>query len=183
MLGAPFVPHSEPSTVASLLHRVLAEDLNLNLQQVFMNALNSLGSEEQIAKWGPLCRNYQIIITYAQTELGHGEQGLLHVVSRLCTVQPQGIHSHLRFAGLYFQIHIFKMKACQQMAVKGLVEGVAFSNLCKTYCVRILSSVWKNEINKVYFEVNKIIAIHAQLFHKMHSSCTFHGLKNISVPR
>ncbi|XP_040850668.1 peroxisomal acyl-coenzyme A oxidase 2 [Ochotona curzoniae] len=58
--------------------RVLAEDLNLNLQQVFMNALNSLGSEEQIAKWGPLCRNYQIIITYAQTELGHGTylQGL-----------------------------------------------------------------------------------------------------------
>lgn len=43
-----------------------------------MNAIRSLGSDEQIAKWSQLGKNFQIITTYAQTELGHGTylQGL-----------------------------------------------------------------------------------------------------------
>ncbi|XP_077894658.1 peroxisomal acyl-coenzyme A oxidase 2 isoform X2 [Ictidomys tridecemlineatus] len=58
--------------------RALSGDMALTLNGVFMNALRSLGSEEQIAKWIPLCENFQIITTYAQTELGHGSylQGL-----------------------------------------------------------------------------------------------------------
>lgn len=45
-----------------------------------MRALRSLGSEEQIAKWAPLCEKFQIIATYVQTELGHGEPALLHAL-------------------------------------------------------------------------------------------------------
>ncbi|KAM6169618.1 peroxisomal acyl-coenzyme A oxidase 2 [Rhynchocyon petersi] len=52
--------------------RALAGDMGLGLHSVFLNALNSLGSEEQIAKWGTLGQRFQIIATYAQTELGHG---------------------------------------------------------------------------------------------------------------
>lgn len=58
--------------------RDLAGCVNLNLQGVAMNAIRSLGSDEQIAKWSQLGKNFQIITTYAQTELGHGTylQGL-----------------------------------------------------------------------------------------------------------
>ncbi|XP_056380450.1 peroxisomal acyl-coenzyme A oxidase 2 isoform X4 [Hyla sarda] len=37
-----------------------------------MKTINALGTDEQIAKWLPLARNYKILGTYAQTELGHG---------------------------------------------------------------------------------------------------------------
>ncbi|KAI2530224.1 acyl-CoA oxidase 2, partial [Homo sapiens] len=59
-------------------YRALSGDVALNIHRVFVRALRSLGSEEQIAKWDPLCKNIQIIATYAQTELGHGTylQGL-----------------------------------------------------------------------------------------------------------
>ncbi|XP_019579683.2 peroxisomal acyl-coenzyme A oxidase 2 [Rhinolophus sinicus] len=58
--------------------RTLSGDLALGLQYIFVKALRSLGSDEQIAKWAPLCNKFQIIATYAQTELGHGTylQGL-----------------------------------------------------------------------------------------------------------
>ncbi|XP_059800208.1 peroxisomal acyl-coenzyme A oxidase 2-like isoform X1 [Hypanus sabinus] len=39
---------------------------------VFMPTIIGLGTDAQIAKWIPLAKNYQIIGTYAQTELGHG---------------------------------------------------------------------------------------------------------------
>uniref|UniRef100_A0A8C9A5C1 Acyl-coenzyme A oxidase n=1 Tax=Prolemur simus TaxID=1328070 RepID=A0A8C9A5C1_PROSS len=59
-------------------HRALSGDTVLGVHKIFLKALRSLGSEEQIAKWEPLCKTYQIIATYAQTELGHGTylQGL-----------------------------------------------------------------------------------------------------------
>uniref|UniRef100_A0A8C9ADH4 Acyl-coenzyme A oxidase n=1 Tax=Prolemur simus TaxID=1328070 RepID=A0A8C9ADH4_PROSS len=59
-------------------HRSLSGDTVLGVHKIFLKALRSLGSEEQIAKWEPLCKTYQIIATYAQTELGHGTylQGL-----------------------------------------------------------------------------------------------------------
>ena len=41
--------------------------------------LQSQGTEEQKAKWLPLARNFSITGSYAQTELGHGENGMLHV--------------------------------------------------------------------------------------------------------
>lgn len=69
------------SLTASLPHRTLSGDLGLGLQHIFVKALRSLGSEEQIAKWAPLCNTFQIIATYAQTELGHGEPGLLQTAA------------------------------------------------------------------------------------------------------
>lgn len=54
------------------LTRVLAEDVGLNVHHVFMNCILELGTDEQITKWIPLAENYNIIGTYAQTELGHG---------------------------------------------------------------------------------------------------------------
>ncbi|XP_045145944.1 peroxisomal acyl-coenzyme A oxidase 2 isoform X2 [Echinops telfairi] len=59
-------------------YRALAGDLSFNIHKVFLKALGSLGTTEQIAKWGELCQDFQIITTYAQTELGHGTylQGL-----------------------------------------------------------------------------------------------------------
>lgn len=52
------------------------------IHHIFQKTIRSLGSEEQIAKWDPLCSKFQILGTYAQTELGHGEQGLLHAAYR-----------------------------------------------------------------------------------------------------
>lgn len=98
MPGAPSLTHPghpEPSTRASLIHRVLSSDLNLNLQSVFLKALRSLGSEEQIAKWEPLSKTFQIISTYAQTELGHGTylQGLETEATYDAATQEFVIHS------------------------------------------------------------------------------------------
>ncbi|XP_004419928.1 PREDICTED: peroxisomal acyl-coenzyme A oxidase 2 isoform X1 [Ceratotherium simum simum] len=53
-------------------YRALSGNLAFSLHNIFLKALRSLGSEEQIAKWVPLCHRFQIIATYAQTELGHG---------------------------------------------------------------------------------------------------------------
>ncbi|XP_044539452.1 peroxisomal acyl-coenzyme A oxidase 2-like, partial [Gracilinanus agilis] len=60
------------------MYRALAGDTAFNIHAVFQRALHSLGAEEQIKKWGPLTENFQIIVTYAQTEMGHGTylQGL-----------------------------------------------------------------------------------------------------------
>lgn len=73
------------SSITSLPHRVLSGYANLSLHGIAMNALRSLGSDEQIAKWGQLGKNFQIITTYAQTELGHGEPELLHKCSDYTT--------------------------------------------------------------------------------------------------
>ncbi|XP_030062522.1 peroxisomal acyl-coenzyme A oxidase 2 [Microcaecilia unicolor] len=54
------------------LNRVLAGDIGFNVHAVFVNCILELGTDEQIAKWIPLAQNYNIIGTYAQTELGHG---------------------------------------------------------------------------------------------------------------
>ncbi|XP_029456841.1 peroxisomal acyl-coenzyme A oxidase 2 isoform X2 [Rhinatrema bivittatum] len=54
------------------LLRVLAGDIGFNVHSVFINCILHLGTDAQIAKWIPLAQNYNIIGTYAQTELGHG---------------------------------------------------------------------------------------------------------------
>ncbi|GAB1298612.1 Peroxisomal acyl-coenzyme A oxidase 2 [Apodemus speciosus] len=64
---------SEDSPERVYANRILAGYLNLSLHVVAMNAIRSLGSDEQVAKWGQLCKSFQIITTYAQTELGHGK--------------------------------------------------------------------------------------------------------------
>ncbi|CAI9562387.1 unnamed protein product [Staurois parvus] len=53
-------------------HRALSGEYSLNIHGVFIRSLTALGTDEQIAKWLPLANNYQILGTYAQTELGHG---------------------------------------------------------------------------------------------------------------
>jgi len=40
---------------------------------MFPTTLQNLGTPEQAAKWVPKTRNFEIVGTYAQTELGHGE--------------------------------------------------------------------------------------------------------------
>ncbi|XP_063796955.1 peroxisomal acyl-coenzyme A oxidase 2 [Pseudophryne corroboree] len=54
------------------VYRALGGEVGLNIHKVFIKTLSTLGTDEQIAKWLPLASNYQIIGTYAQTELGHG---------------------------------------------------------------------------------------------------------------
>ncbi|KAM7063601.1 peroxisomal acyl-coenzyme A oxidase 2 isoform 1-T4 [Molossus nigricans] len=76
-------------------YRTLAGDLALGLHHVFQKALRSLGSEEQIAKWDRLCKEFQIIATYAQTELGHGTylQGLETQATYDADTQEFVVHS------------------------------------------------------------------------------------------
>ncbi|XP_040215027.1 peroxisomal acyl-coenzyme A oxidase 2 isoform X3 [Rana temporaria] len=52
--------------------RALSDEFSLKTHGVFTQSLTALGTDEQIAKWLPLANNYQILGTYAQTELGHG---------------------------------------------------------------------------------------------------------------
>ena len=61
-----------------LLHyRVVNHDYALSLHDsMFIPALERLATEDQKAKWLTLARQYKIIGTYAQTELGHG---ILHL--------------------------------------------------------------------------------------------------------
>lgn len=86
---------SEDGPERTYAKRALAGYANLNLHGVAMNALRSLGSDEQIAKWGQLGRNFQIIATYAQTELGHGSylKGLETEATYDAATQEFVIHS------------------------------------------------------------------------------------------
>ncbi|XP_059965478.1 peroxisomal acyl-coenzyme A oxidase 2 isoform X2 [Mesoplodon densirostris] len=86
---------SEDSRELHYANRSLSGDLGLALQFVFQKALRSLGSEEQIAKWDPLCNKLQILATYAQTELGHGTylQGLETEATYDAATQEFVVHS------------------------------------------------------------------------------------------
>uniref|UniRef100_UPI00398EDA9D peroxisomal acyl-coenzyme A oxidase 2-like n=1 Tax=Pristiophorus japonicus TaxID=55135 RepID=UPI00398EDA9D len=53
--------------------RILGGELAFGIHnEVFLPTITGLGTDAQIAKWVPLAKDYQIIGTYAQTELGHG---------------------------------------------------------------------------------------------------------------
>lgn len=86
---------SEDGPERNYANRALAGYTNLNLHGVAMNTLTSLGSDEQIAKWGQLGKNFQIIATYAQTELGHGSnlKGLETEATYDAATQEFVIHS------------------------------------------------------------------------------------------
>ncbi|XP_031201134.1 peroxisomal acyl-coenzyme A oxidase 2 [Mastomys coucha] len=86
---------SEDGPERIYVDRVLAGYTNLSLHGVAMNAIRSLGSDEQITKWSQLGKNFQIIITYAQTELGHGTylQGLETEATYDAATQEFVIHS------------------------------------------------------------------------------------------
>lgn len=55
------------------LPRALSGDVAFLLHRVFMRSISVLGSDKQVAKWIPLATEYQLIGSYAQTELGHGK--------------------------------------------------------------------------------------------------------------
>lgn len=64
--GNIFIPYG--------IFRVLNHQYTLGLHNVmFVPGIERLATEQQKAKWLPLAKNYQIIGTYAQTELGHGK--------------------------------------------------------------------------------------------------------------
>ncbi|KAM3914897.1 peroxisomal acyl-coenzyme A oxidase 2-like [Leptodactylus fuscus] len=54
------------------VYRAIGGETALNMHYFFIRTINNLGTDEQIAKWIPLARNYKIFGTYAQAELGHG---------------------------------------------------------------------------------------------------------------
>ena len=57
----------------SLFYRLINYDLAVSLHHtMFIPAIERLATDEQKSKWLPLALSYQIIGTYAQTELGHG---------------------------------------------------------------------------------------------------------------
>ncbi|XP_060076882.1 peroxisomal acyl-coenzyme A oxidase 1-like [Ylistrum balloti] len=56
-----------------LVLRIIREQHCLSLHHsMFLPAIERLATEEQKERWLPLARRYQMIGTYAQTELGHG---------------------------------------------------------------------------------------------------------------
>ncbi|XP_054451392.1 peroxisomal acyl-coenzyme A oxidase 2 [Pteronotus mesoamericanus] len=85
----------EDSRELHYAYRALSGDLGLSLHSIFLKAIRSLGSEEQIAKWAPVCNKFQIIATYAQTELGHGTnlQGLETEATYKADTQEFVVHS------------------------------------------------------------------------------------------
>eukprot|EP00057_Strongylocentrotus_purpuratus_P007734 XP_011662208.1 PREDICTED: peroxisomal acyl-coenzyme A oxidase 1-like [Strongylocentrotus purpuratus] len=57
----------------AVVGRCMNQDVGLFIHQLmFIPTIERLGTEEQKAKWLPIARQYKIIGTYAQTELGHG---------------------------------------------------------------------------------------------------------------
>ncbi|XP_065543503.1 peroxisomal acyl-coenzyme A oxidase 2 isoform X2 [Lathamus discolor] len=60
------------------IYRALSGEVAFLLHTIFMRSISVLGSDKQVAKWIPLAMQYQLIGSYAQTELGHGTylQGL-----------------------------------------------------------------------------------------------------------
>lgn len=86
---------SQDSHELHYAQRSLSGDLALGIHKVFQKTLRSLGSEEQIAKWDPLCAKFQILGTYAQTELGHGTylQGLETEATYDAATQEFVVHS------------------------------------------------------------------------------------------
>ncbi|XP_009984459.1 PREDICTED: peroxisomal acyl-coenzyme A oxidase 2 [Tauraco erythrolophus] len=60
------------------IYRAVSGDIAFLLHRIFMRSISVLGSDKQVAKWIPLATQYQLIGSYAQTELGHGTylQGL-----------------------------------------------------------------------------------------------------------
>ncbi|OXB78709.1 UNVERIFIED_CONTAM: hypothetical protein H355_002674 [Colinus virginianus] len=64
---------SEDGPESVYVYRALSGDVAFLLHQVFMRSISMLGSDKQVAKWIPLATEYQLIGSYGQTELGHGD--------------------------------------------------------------------------------------------------------------
>ncbi|XP_043741367.1 peroxisomal acyl-coenzyme A oxidase 2 isoform X2 [Cervus elaphus] len=86
---------SEGSRELQYASRSVSGDLSFGIHQIFQKTIRSLGSEEQIAKWDPLCSKFQILGTYAQTEMGHGTylQGLETEATYDAATQEFVVHS------------------------------------------------------------------------------------------
>ncbi|KAH3826400.1 hypothetical protein DPMN_128304 [Dreissena polymorpha] len=65
--------HNWSEADMDLISKILNYDFALSLHHtMFIPGIERLGTDEQKAKWLPLAQSYQIVGTYAQTELGHG---------------------------------------------------------------------------------------------------------------
>ncbi|XP_040102445.1 peroxisomal acyl-coenzyme A oxidase 2 [Oryx dammah] len=86
---------SEGSHELQYASRSVSGDLGFTIHHIFQKTIRSLGSEEQIAKWDPLCSKFQILGTYAQTEMGHGTylQGLETEATYDAATQEFVVHS------------------------------------------------------------------------------------------
>ncbi|XP_006041428.2 peroxisomal acyl-coenzyme A oxidase 2 isoform X1 [Bubalus bubalis] len=86
---------SEGSHELQYASRSVSGDLGFMIHYIFQKTIRSLGSEEQIAKWDPLCSKFQILGTYAQTEMGHGTylQGLETEATYDAATQEFVVHS------------------------------------------------------------------------------------------
>lgn len=86
---------SDGSRELQYASRSVSGDLGFVIHHVFQKTIRSLGSEEQIAKWDPLCSKFQILGTYAQTEMGHGTylQGLETEATYDAATQEFVVHS------------------------------------------------------------------------------------------
>ncbi|XP_055270172.1 peroxisomal acyl-coenzyme A oxidase 2 isoform X3 [Moschus berezovskii] len=86
---------SEGSRELQYASRSVSGDLGFGIHYIFQKTIRSLGSEEQIAKWDPLCSQFQILGTYAQTEMGHGTnlQGLETEATYDVATQEFVVHS------------------------------------------------------------------------------------------
>ncbi|XP_027814039.2 peroxisomal acyl-coenzyme A oxidase 2 [Ovis aries] len=86
---------SEGSRELQYASRTVSGDLGFAIHHIFQKTIQTLGSEEQIAKWDPLCSKFQILGTYAQTEMGHGTylQGLETEATYDAATQEFVVHS------------------------------------------------------------------------------------------
>jgi hypothetical protein len=65
--------HNWDDDDVNLFYSLAGEETPLPLQiHVFIPCMKALASEEQLAKWLPKARSYEMIGCYAQTELAHG---------------------------------------------------------------------------------------------------------------
>ena len=72
------------------IFRIINYDLALSLHHtMFIPAIERLATDEQKSKWLPLALSYQIIGTYAQTELGHGKNVTNIITIMMLVTRPK----------------------------------------------------------------------------------------------
>lgn len=113
------------STTVSLPYRSVSGDLGFAIHHIFQKTTQTLGSEEQIAKWDPLAASSR--------SWGHTPRRKWGMVSRGCCVHRTDdvlLSSEGPFPSQWSQADI-PPRCHSTWQCKGLNEGVIFSNLHK----------------------------------------------------
>ncbi|XP_058950187.2 peroxisomal acyl-coenzyme A oxidase 1-like [Pocillopora verrucosa] len=92
---------------------------------MFIPTIKGQGSEEQKAKWLPLAESFQIIGTYAQTEIGHGTfvRGLETIATYDKTTQEFIIHSPTHSACKWWPGNLGKTSNFATVPARLIVDG------------------------------------------------------------